>query len=76
MNEIMEILKTIKPGAAIDENTELIASGVLTSLDIVRLASMLADEFDVEVSVRDIIPSNFETVGAIAGMVERLQEDA
>ena len=37
---------------------------------MVRLISLLEDEFDVEIDDRDVVPSNFESIGRIAALVE------
>ena len=42
---------------------------------IVQTKGELEDEFDVTIPTVEIIPSNFNSVDAIAAMVERLQEE-
>ena len=39
------------------------------------MVAELEDEFDVTIPTVEIIPSNFNSVDAIAAMVERLQEE-
>ena len=39
------------------------------------LVAELEDEFDVTIPTVEVIPSNFNSVDAIAAMVERLQEE-
>ena len=53
----------------------LIDDHILTSLDVLSLVAELEDEFDVTIPTVEIIPSNFNSVDAIAAMVERLQEE-
>lgn len=76
MEKIKELLSEIKPGLEFDENTELIKSGIITSLDIVRLVGNIQDEFDIEISVIDLIPENFDSIKSIEQLVIRLQEEA
>ena len=75
METIINIIKGIKPAAVVDENTRLIDDKVLDSLAMISLVAELADEYDVEITAQDIIPENFETVGAIKAMLERLEDE-
>ena len=75
METIIAIIKEIKPGVAIDENTRLLDDKILDSLAIVSLVAELSDEFDVDITARDILPQNFETVSAIKSMIERLEDE-
>lgn len=75
MEKIIEIIKEIKPGASIDENTKLVEDKVLDSLAMISLVAELSDEFDVEITARDIVPENFATVKAIVDMLERLEDE-
>ncbi len=75
MERIIEIIKEIKPGVAIDENTKLLDDKVLDSMAIVALVAELSDEFDVDITARDIMPENFGTVAAIKAMIERLEDE-
>lgn len=75
MEKIIEIIKTIKPVANLDENTSLIQDKVIDSLSMIRLVAELEDEFDVEISARDIVPENFENVQVIHNLIERLEDE-
>lgn len=69
MEKIIDILKGIRPD--IDtESVSLVDDGVLDSFDIVTLVSELIDEYDIELSVEDILPENFNSVKAIFDLVE------
>lgn len=75
MEKIIQIIKAINPLAKIDETTNLLDEHTLDSLSMITLVSELEDEFDVEISARDIVPKNFQTVGAIAELIERLEDE-
>lgn len=75
MERIIEIIKSINPLASVNESTRLLEEHTLDSLSMITLVSELEDEFDVEISARDIVPENFETVGAIAELIERLEDE-
>ena len=73
--QIIEILEDIQPEAGYETCQTLIDDHILTSLDVLSLVAELEDEFDVTIPTVEIIPSNFNSVDAIAAMVERLQEE-
>ncbi|MBD9002027.1 MAG: acyl carrier protein [Coprococcus catus] len=73
--QIIEILEDIQPEADYETCQTLIDDHILTSLDVLSLVAELEDEFDVTIPTVEIIPSNFNSVDAIAAMVEKLQEE-
>ena len=73
--QIIEILEDIQPEADYETCQTFIDDHILTSLDVLSLVAELEDEFDVTIPTVEIIPSNFNSVDAIAAMVERLQEE-
>ena len=73
--QIIEILEDIQPEADYETCQTLIDDHILTSLDVLSLVAELEDEFDVTIPTVEIIPSTFNSVDAIAAMVERLQEE-
>ncbi len=75
MNKIIEIINEIKPGFTVNENTNLFDENILDSLAMISLVSELDDEFDIEISARDIVPENFKTVADIYKLVQNLEED-
>jgi D-alanine--poly(phosphoribitol) ligase subunit 2 len=75
MEKLLEILRKIKPGVAFESADNLIESGILDSLAIITLSTKISDEFDVDITVRDILPENFSSLDAIMKMIERLQDE-
>ena len=73
--QIIEILEDIQPEADYETCMTLIDDHILSSLDVLSLVAELEDEFDVTIPTVEVIPSNFNSVDAIAAMVERLQEE-
>ena len=67
--KLIEILKGIRPDIEI-ENKTLVDDGVLDSFDIVTLVSELIDAYDIELSVEDILPENFNSVEAIQQLID------
>lgn len=75
MEELLEILQELKPGVKFEGQTRLSDDGILDSLDVVSLVSEIDDAFDVEISVVDLRPENFNSVEAMMALIERLQEE-
>lgn len=75
MDELLEILNEVKPGADFENDTDLIGHGVLDSITMVTLVMELNDAFDIEITPVDIVPENFKTVQTIYDMIQRLSDD-
>jgi acyl carrier protein len=67
------ILERFAPRGAtsLDESTALVDSGWLDSFAIVELVAFLEREFRVVLKDEDVVPANFETLGAIHRLLER-----
>ena len=72
---IIGILEDLVDGVDFESATALIDDGELSSLDIIQLIGALSDEFDVTIPATEIVPTNFNSVDAMAAMVERLLEE-
>lgn len=72
--KIIEILKTLHPELDLTSDVRLVDDGVLDSLDIVTLVTELNAAFDVAIPAIEILPSNFNSVQALAEMIERLDD--
>jgi len=67
---LLEILTETCPGVDFEGETALIDDGLLESLDIVTIVAEIMDEFDVELSVEDLIPENFNSVDAMLQLIQ------
>ena len=74
-DQIIDILSEIVDDVDFDSCTTLIDDGILSSLDIIQLIGALNDEFDISIPATEIIPANFNSVDAMAAMVERLADE-
>ena len=70
--QILEILNDINEDVDYETETALIDDGVLDSFDIVSLVSELNSCFDINITVVDLVPENFNTLDAMTALVERL----
>ncbi len=75
MKEVIEVLNEVKPGEDYENATNLITDGILTSFDIVTLVSLLNMKFNINISVMDLVPENFESASAILELVNKLKEN-
>ena len=74
-DQIIDILSEIVDDVDLDACETLIDDGVLSSLDIIQLIGALNDEFDISIPATEIVPANFNSVDAMAAMVERLADE-
>ncbi|MBQ7860283.1 MAG: acyl carrier protein [Faecalibacterium sp.] len=75
MDELLQILREIKPDVDFESCTTLIDDAIFDSFDIISTINELNDAFDIEIPATEIIPQNFNSAAALWAMVERLQED-
>lgn len=73
LEQLLEILRELKPDVELEGQKRLFDDGLLDSLDIVSLVSEIDDAFDVEITVTDLQPENFNSVEAMLALIERLQ---
>lgn len=71
---VLDILTEIRGDIDFENETKLIDDNILASLDIVAIVSEFNDEFDVEISVEDLVPENFNSVDAMVKLIEAAQE--
>ena len=74
MEELLSILEELRPDVDFENESGLIANGILDSFDIVSLVGELNEAFDIEIQPNDLIPENFNSAGAIWELVEKLQD--
>lgn len=74
MNELLEILREVKPGVDFETETSLVDDGILDSLDIISIISEVADEFDVKIPPEEITPENFNSAEAMMELINDLED--
>lgn len=71
MNDLIAILKDIRPDIEFNNETNLITSGLLDSLDIIRLISEIEAVLNVSIPGEDIVPENLETIKCIEELIKK-----
>jgi len=74
MEQLLEILKGIRPEIDFEKEQELIDKGVLDSFDIILLVGELNDAFNIEIGVEHFLPENFNSLASIYQLVQDLQK--
>lgn len=75
MEELLELLKNIKPQVNFEGNVHLIDNEELDSFDIVSIVAAIDEEFDVQIGAGDIVPENFNSVEAMYALIQKLEEE-
>lgn len=73
--ELMNILKELRPDVEFEADQELVDGGVLDSFDIVSLVGELNEAFDIEISVENLLPENFNSVEAMLELIRKMQDE-
>ena len=60
----------------IGETDSLLDRGIIDSTGAMELVSFLETEFSIEVSDRDLVPENLDSIGAITAFVTRKLADS
>ena len=75
MEELLKILKGVRPDIDFIHEKKLIDDSILDSFDIISIVGELNDHYDIEINVEDLEPDNFNTVEAMLELVEKLQQE-
>ena len=72
--EILELLGEAFPTIDFTASEEMVDEGFLDSLTLFEMISCLSMEFDIMIPYDEITPENFNSIAALAAMVERLKK--
>ena len=75
MKELLEILQGIKPEVDFEKEKGLIEDGILDSCDIISMVNALNEHFEIEITVAELLPENFNDVEAIWNLVQEMKEN-
>ena len=69
--QIIEILKEIRPEFEFEGVEDFFEEGMLDSFDLMTLVATLDERFSIKIDGTDILPENFANVDAIVALVEK-----
>lgn len=75
MEELLRILNSLHSDVDFETQEHLIDNMILDSLDIVSLISEISEVFDVDITAKDIIPTNFNSAKSLYALIQRLQDE-
>lgn len=75
MERLLEILKEVRDDVDFENEKHLIDDEILDSFDIVDIVGELCSEFDVNITVNELLPENFNSVEAMWELIQNLQEN-
>lgn len=73
MNELKTALQEAFPSVDFDNEKALVDSGIVDSLSMVMIISIIEEKFDVSVTMEYIQPEYFQSVETMWEMIEELQ---
>lgn len=73
MEELLNILKGIRPDVDFENETALIDEGYLDSFDVVSIISEIDDNFGVQIRINELDPENFNSAEAIWDLIQKLK---
>lgn len=73
MDELMALLREIRPDVSFYSGRRLIDDGILDSFDIVAIVGEIGERFQVDVPVEELSGENFNSPEAILRMIERIK---
>ena len=69
--QIIEILKEIRPEFVFEGVENFFDEGMLDSFDLMTLVATLDEKFSIKIDGTDILPENFANIDAIVALVEK-----
>ena len=73
MEQLLDLLKGIRPDVDFENEKALIDDGILDSFDVVSIISELDDAFGVQVRITELDPENFNSAESIWALVQQLK---
>jgi acyl carrier protein len=68
---LREIQKAGLPVESLNDNDELVASGLIDSLALLQIVTYLEEAYGIDFSVRGVDPEQLGSIGSILGLIEQ-----
>ena len=75
MEELLEILKNIRPNVDFEHCEDLINSGTLDSMDMVMIMTKIMQKFDLSIPPEEMVPENFNSAKAMYRLIQKLEDE-
>lgn len=72
MDELLDLLNSIKPGVDFENEENLVDDGILNSIDVISIIAEIQDRFGVTIPSDEIVPENFNSAEAIKELLDDL----
>ena len=70
MEELIELLNSVKEDIDFSAATDLVDEGVLDSLEIVKIIYAIEEKYGIEINPDDIDPDNFQSAKTMWDMIQ------
>lgn len=75
MEELLEILKNVRPNVDFEHCEDLINSGTLDSMDMVMIMTQIMQKFDLSIPPEEMVPENFNSAKAMYSLIQKLEDE-
>lgn len=75
MEQLLELLKGVRPDVDFENETLLIDDGILDSFDVVAIISEIDDQYDVQIRINELDPENFNSAENIWNLIQKMKEE-
>lgn len=75
MEELLSELKNIRKDIDFENETGLIANGLLASAEIIQIVAMIEEVFSIKIPVSKLRPTNFDSAEQMWNLIQELQDE-
>ncbi len=72
---ILDILRELHEDIDFEAEEKMVDDKILDSFDLVTLVTELGEEFDVDITAKDFVAENFNSVDSLTEMIVRLMDE-
>ena len=73
--DVLAVLQELHEDIDYEHQEALVDDKILDSFDLVTLVTELGEEFDVDITAKEFIPENFNSLGRLTQMIIRLMDE-
>ncbi len=73
MDELVDVLDSVKKGINWKEETALVEDGLIDSMDLINLIPALEDAFGIEIGMEYMDTENFENLDSMWAMIQEIR---